>query len=203
MSRPFPSKEILNAIGDTYAPAYEVAEWARDTFLKQNSPLYNPESDHLNSAHVGFLWTNVPLIVNQQRKMGRAKIPQIQGSKWDKGIYESQLITWFGTVPNFLITLDALLCNEASDRQFCRITDHEYLHCGQRMKYGFPVFDKKTNKPKFAMRGHDREVFDSEIRRWGARAVLGEAVDIILAANNAPEIPDDDIVSLCGTCALM
>lgn len=175
----------------------------RYTFLRQESPLYNVEHDHLNSALLGVLWTNVDLIIRGSKKDAITMLPVGMGSCVDRALRSVQMLAWFGTMPDFLIIFNAFSAIGSSDRQFCRLSDHELTHCGQKMKDGFPDFDKETCKPKFAMRPHDRELFDSEIRRWGARSVLGNTtVDIIRAVEEEPEIPDIDIAQMCGTCAL-
>lgn len=203
MSRPQPPPEIFEP-EPIYVPSKELDAWAREVFLSEQSPLWNPEHDHLNSANIGWLWTNEEIVVNQQRKAGMAMLPRAQGNKIIRGIFEQQLVSWFGEVPDFLITLDGPLMSKASDRQFFRVGDHELWHCGQKYdKDGIPQFDSETGLPKFAMRGHDREYFDGEIVRWGALPVLGEAgVKAVRAALKKPQIPEEDIVGMCATCAL-
>ena len=111
-----------------------------------------------------------------------------------------QLIGWFGTVPDFVLTFDASYCAECSDAEFMALVEHELYHCGQeRDIYGLPKFTR-FGTPKFTMRGHDVEEFVGVVRRYGADAAGVSAM--VEAANAGPEIARVDIARACGTCHL-
>lgn len=173
-------------------------EWARKVFFDRDSPLWNVVHDHLRRATIGWLWTNTPLVIGGVPKVGQARIPKLtQGDAWLKMRHDQQLISWFGGVPDFLITLYAPWAFDCEDLIFCAVSDHELGHCGQKLKFGFPVFTKKTNKPVFAMRGHDFEQFNFIVERYGAPAAgIEEAVKL---AKRAPLIDVAAVTGLCGT----
>lgn len=201
--RPRPPEEILHTLGPVFMPALDVEIWARDVLIAEESPLWNVEHEHLRSASLGFLWTNVPLVMQGQRKIGMAQMPNAQGNKWTKERHDLQLVQWFGAKPDFLITLDGVLCDAVEDIEWCATVDHELLHCGQaKDEYGCPKFGRDDGLPKFAMRGHDVEEFVSIIQRYGVKAGAGDSAAFVKAALSKPEIGRADISRMCGTCAL-
>jgi hypothetical protein len=107
----------------------------------------------------------------------------------------------FRREPDFVLVFNADCAMEESDRGFCLLANHELTHCGQAMKYDCPDF-KKDGSPKFAMRPHDRELFDSDIRLFGTRAVFGDETQMVIDSASQPEFSDIDIAAACGTCAM-
>jgi Putative phage metallopeptidase len=194
---PRPPKRLLS-LTHTIEPADGLDAWARKVFLDPGSPLWNVIHDHLKGATIGWLWTNKPLVIGGIQKAGRAQMPKLnQGDAWLKMRHDQQLISWFGGVPDFLITLYALWAFDAEDVVFLAVNDHELGHCGQKMKFGFPIFSKKTNKPQFAMRGHDFEQFNFIVERYGPRAA---GIEEAVKAARKPSLIDLAIVTgLCGT----
>jgi len=184
-----------------FAPAPDLLEWARATFIEDEASLLNEDHAHLRAADIGFLWTNVPNSRNQNRIVGQAELgtPRAMG-KWAKARAESQVETWFGSVPDFLITIDARYASECADAEFCSLIEHELYHCGQeRNEFGLPKFTK-WGRPVFAMRGHDVEEFVGIVRRYGVGAAAGQTLALVEAARRRPEIASVDISQACGTC---
>jgi len=203
LQRPQPPAELFNVKSPPFMPAPELEAWMRKTFLDEESPLWNPEHSHLKRAKLGVLWSGVPLSVRGARAAAFASFPDGMGSKFDRQLREMQMSAFFGKMPDFLLVFDARIAVESSDRTFCRRANHELTHCGHKKdKFGVPLYNKKPFRPKFYLRPHDREVFDSDIRLFGARAALGDAVDVILRAERMPEFSDDEIAMMCGTCAV-
>ena len=204
ITRPLPPIEVVDGIGPVFMPAPEVDEWLRAAFLDEKSPLYNVEHDHLNSANLGILWTNVENIRQMRRVVGMVELPKPHPAlgKWAKARYEYQLEQWFGQVElDFLITLNAIYCAGSSDIEFCSVVDHELFHCAQKLdEDGFPAFNKYTGKPKFALRGHDVEEFVGIVRRYGAGAAAGETAALVAAAQLEPEIAAVSVATMCGNC---
>lgn len=203
--RPVPPRELLEAVEGQFVPAPDVEKFLRQMFVHmEGAPFYDERHAHLNCASIGVLWTNNELKINGSRKAAIAFMPKNKGmSRLDKDIWSYLMRSWFEVVPDFAIIFDALIAAAASDREFLLTGGHELTHCGQETKYGVPQFHQ-NRLPKFAMRPHDHELFTSDLR-FGARTVLGkEAVDSILRSElEGPEISDEYIRNMCGTCALV
>lgn len=193
-----PPKEMYG-----FRPAPEVLAWIKDALLSPDGPLHNPEHIHLNDAHIGVLWAGVANVRQGRQVLGQAEMPRPQGNRWVKARQEQQLEEWFGDIPDFLITLDAAYCADCSDIEFARLVEHELLHCGQeRDEYGVPKFNRETGLPKFGIRGHDVELFVTEVRRYGIQVAGELAVKLVEAANSKPEVSGINIARACGTCQL-
>lgn len=193
---PRPPKRLLS-LAYTIEPADGLDAWARKVFLNPDSPLWNVIHDHLKAARIGWLWTNKPLVIGGIQKAGRAQMPKLnQGDAWLKMRHDQQLTSWFGAIPDFLITLYAPWGCDAGEIVFLAVNDHELGHCGQMKNFGIPQF-AKNGKPKFAMRGHDVEQFDFIVERYGPQAAGVEAM--VEAAKRPPLIAPAQIMQLCGT----
>lgn len=119
------------------------------------------------------------------------------GSKWRNARSEIQLRSWFGTVPDFLITLYAPFLSQADNRTFCSVVEHELYHCTQRLdEYGSPKF-KQDGSPVFGIRGHDVEEFIGVAVRYGMTADLAKLFD---AVKLTKQVSDSTIEGVCGTC---
>lgn len=204
-NRPLPPAELTNDLRypEAFTPAPDVAAWAIATFCTPgNGPLYNPEHTHLTQARIGMLWTNTPNVKQMRSVAGTAEIPYIQGGKWVKARMEYQLAQWFGSVPDFLITLDAVTAAQMTDATFCALVEHELYHCAQaRDDYGAPRFTRDGD-PKFAIRGHDAEEFVGVVRRYGVGNAAGGVAELVKAAQREPLIAAADIEYACGTCGV-
>jgi hypothetical protein len=204
IQRPMPPQSLLEAVDDVFIPAPEVEAWLRTSFLDEQSPLYNVEHDHLNSARLGVLWTNAANVRQMMPVAGMVELPKPHPAlgKWGKARHEHQLRVWFGTAElDFLITLYAPYCAEATDILFCALVEHELYHCAHRLDaFGFPEFYKSTGLPKFAIKGHDVEEHVGVVRRYGIGSAAGSSRAFLVAALNEPEVGEADIAGVCGTC---
>lgn len=201
MGRPMPPAEQVEGFEAWFAPAPDLAEWAVATFIADGAPLQNLDHEHLRSASIGFLWTNVQNAKKGRTVIGTAEPGQPQGAmgKWGRAKAALQVRQWFGIVPDFIITIDAAWWLLASDAEACALVEHELYHCAQdRDEYGAPKFSKQTGRPVFTMRGHDVEEFIGVVRRYGADAAGVRA--LIEAAEAGPEIAAAEIAQCCGTC---
>lgn len=202
LTRPAPPAEAVDvSIYGTFVPAPEVWQWIADTILRPGSPLYNPDHEHLIDADVGVLWTSAPNVSKGRQVIGTAETPTFTCGGWKRARQEMQIRQWFGGLPDFIITLDALHCAQASDVEFCALIEHELYHCAQAVdEFGVPKFNRDTGLPKFAIKGHDVEEFVGVVRRYG---VTSEAVaDLIIAASKPAEVSNLNIARACGTCML-
>jgi hypothetical protein len=203
MTRPFPPADMAGISGRTFLPAPEVAAWVEATFFEQSSLVANPDHDHLKDAHIGYLWTVVENNSKGRRVIGQCETGSPQGAmgKWSRARAVQQITDWFGSIPNFIITLDADYCQQCGDAEFMALVEHELYHAAQDVdEFGSPKFSKSTGEPVFVVRGHDVEQFVGVVRRYGADAAgVREMVD---AANRPPEIARARIEHACGTCQL-
>lgn len=203
-TRPRPPERLLGSEGfftHAVAPAPELHDWARATFIDEAAPLVNEEHAHLREARLGFLWTSAPNAKQGNRVVGLTEECKFLGNRWAKVRFEQQVAGWFGDpLPHFLLTFDAGFAEEASDAAFCALVEHELLHCGQeRDGFGCPKFTK-DGEPRLAMRGHDVEEFVSVVRRYGVGAAAGRTADLVEAARATPLICAADVAGVCGTC---
>src|SRR5690349_3540696 len=108
--RPRPPKKLLETRQTEFMPAPDLDIFVRDSFLNEDSKLYNYDHRHLRQARIGYLWTNVGNQKQMKSVVGTCEIPKPSpmSSVWQKARYLYQLRNWFGTDElDFLITLDA------------------------------------------------------------------------------------------------
>lgn len=182
-------------------PAPELDEWVRAQLIAEDGAIHNPDHAHLHDADLGFLWSSAPCASKGRMVAGMAEIPAFRCNQWQKARQELQIRGWFGLMPDFIITLDAYYCQDASDPEFLALVEHELYHCAQAVdEFGAPRFNQQTGRPTFTIKGHDVEEFVGVVRRYG---VTSEAVaDLVVAAANKPEVSKLNIARACGTCAL-
>lgn len=202
-ARPLPPADLVEHLfGVRMRPALEVEEWARATFLAEGGDLHNPEHQHLLDADVRFMWASDGYLKQGRRIVGLTEKLQIMASPWAKARQEQQLCEWFGHVPEFLITLDALHCAQCDDLEFCALVEHELYHVGhQKDEFGAPAFTKE-GKPRLGIRGHDVEEFVGVVSRYGVGSVDGNLAQMIMAAAKGPTVAPIRIAQACGTCQL-
>ncbi len=190
--------------GDKFIPCPKTSDWLRETFLNKNSPLYNVEHDHLNSAEIGVLWTNAYNSRHMKQIVGTAELakPPASLSKWAKARWEYQMLQWFGDkVLDFVITLYAPYFAGVDEVEQCSGTEHELYHCGQALDgFGLPKFSRTTGKPIFGIRGHDVEEFVGIMKRYGPTAGAGDSLAFAMVSRIDPEITRKDFAGMCGTC---
>jgi hypothetical protein len=200
--RPQPPRELLvpSAV-DRFVPAPELVAWARATFVDRDGVLRNVDHAHLASATIGALWTDAPNSRGMRAVVGTAEIPVFRGSKWVKARQVAQMIAWFGSLPDFVLTFSAEYASGAEDATFCSLVEHELYHCGQATdEFGSPKFRKNDGKPVFTIRGHDVEEFVGIVRRYGAARGAGDTAALVEAGKKKPEVAQASIDWACGTC---
>lgn len=197
--RPSPPAGLFESPYMAFAPAPEVLAWARSTFLTAGESLHNEDHDHLEYADFRFLWASGGFAKQGRTVLGQCEEVTFRAGPWQKGRQEQQMRDWFGSVPDFVITLDAAYSLKCSDEEFCALVEHEIYHIGQTMdEFGAPAFTK-DGMPKLGMRAHDVEEFVGVVRRYGASADVQKMID---AAKTTPEVAKLNIARACGTCLL-
>lgn len=203
LERPRPPAGMAHPLRhpEGFVEAPEVLAWIRGTFINRGAPLFNPEHGHLTLARIGVLWTNAPNARHMRGIAGTAEVPVAQGGRWQKARAAQQLREWFGTDNlDFLITLDAVYSDQASDASFCALVEHELYHCAQaRDEYGAPKF-RKSGRPVYGIRGHDVEEFTGIVRRYGVGPTGHNLAEMVKVAGKKPEVAEAAISLACGTC---
>jgi hypothetical protein len=172
--------------------------------LEEGGDLHNPDHKHLLDAQIGYLWASEGYTKAGRRILGLTEdLDQAgMGSPWKRMRAEQQMRAWFGTVPRFLITLDAVHCSSCSDAEFCALVEHELYHCGHRLdEFGNPAFTRDGG-PKLAIRPHDVEEFVGVVSRYGVGDPGGYLAQLVIAAATAPRVAPIRIAQACGTCLL-
>lgn len=186
----------------SFVPAPEVADWSKKHLLTEGAALYNPEHRHLEFADIGFLWAAGGFVKQMRRIIGQTEEVTFRCSAWQKGRQEQQMSEWFGSVPAYLITLDAEYCAQCTDIEFCALVEHELYHIGhQKDHYGQPSFTR-DGLPKLAIRGHDVEEFVGIVQRYGVGDPDGQIAKMVKAAKERPAVGRVNIAQACGTCLL-
>lgn len=204
LTRPLPPAKMLSIntflSGCYYEPAPELEEWMRKCFINDDGPLVNVRHQHLQEATIGCVWTNKEMKRGGQTYAAMCEMPMAQGilNRWR---VEHLLNSWFGSVPDFVITFDAAINNAVSDATFCAICEHELCHAGQAIdrETGEPKF-KKSGDPVFCMVSHEIEEFVCIPERYGVQNSAGAAVKIFEAMKRGPTIAQADIDFACGSC---
>lgn len=199
MMRPRPPYDMIDGCGQFIA-APELEAWARNTFISEISPIYNPDHAHLQMASLGFVWTNEPNTRAGRVILGQCEImPPMSMGKWQRARALAQVSDWFGQMPDFLITISAGAAQYMDNDSFCALIEHELYHAGQATDdFGQPRFNKRTGLPVFAIKGHDVEEFVGVVRRYGASAAGVE--EMVRAANKGPEVAPANVARACGNC---
>lgn len=200
ITRPMPSAEL--SFHNPFVPAPDVTDWIAEKILKETGELHNPDHKHLLQASICVLWTCVANTRQQRQVIGQAEKPAFRCGAWQKARQEMQIEQWFGIIPDFLITLDADYCREASDLEFAALVEHELYHCAQELDdWGEPKF-RQDGSPAFAIRGHDVEEFIGVVARYGVGNPDGPVAKLVEAANRKPLVSGINIARACGTCQL-
>lgn len=199
MRRPYPPEELIEAPNGMFRAAHDLMDWVKETFIDENGELANVEHEHLQSADVGFLWTNVENTRRGRLILGQAALMPPTGDKWSAARATEQVERWFGGMPDFMITIYAPTAAAMDHWQFCALIEHELYHCAQKAdKYGSPIFNDQTGKPTWEMRGHSVEEFTGVVRRYGATSP--ELSEMNRLMNKGPEISEARISGACGVC---
>lgn len=201
---PASMSDIDQMMRGVFVPDQTFEAWIRACYIAEDGPLFDRDHAHLAQASLGVLWTNAENTRQTKRIVGTAEIPQFRGSSgWTKARQEHQMQEWFGELPDFVLTFDAIYCGQASDREFCSLVDHEMRHCVQATdEFGEPRFNKTTGRPIFGVKAHDVEEFTAVVSRFGIEAGAGDAVDLVIAAARPFSVSDAMIAQACGRASV-
>lgn len=198
----FPSVPVSLLDGPgTIEPCPEVGEWTLAMFMTPGQFLYNDEHSHLEDASFGFLWSNVSNVKTGKRILGTAQVGEPSGgTPWAKIATQKQRESWFGDVPDYIVTLDAVWLSTARPEQICALVEHELYHCNiERDEFGDPKFDKYGGT-KPAMKQHDVEEFVGVVKRYGL-TMDSKREEMAEAVRRGPLYGSGDLGGICGTCA--
>ncbi|MDC4273484.1 putative metallopeptidase [Acinetobacter baumannii] len=208
--RPFPPQELIDKADEEetirLAPAPDLMNWVIANFLTIGGPLHNPDHDHIaelihdNEEFLAFAWASSACMAKKRMVLGQCEKVMFNQGGWKKARQEQQMRDWFGYVPVYLITIDASYCDQASDRDFCALVEHELYHIGvERDEDGDPLISEMTGLPKHYLAGHDVEEFVGVVKRWGADESVKRLIEV---AKQAPFVSDVNISKCCGTCLI-
>ncbi len=204
IARPYPPSALLELsdlsdFGIRLTPAPEAWEWLQAEILADTGSIHNEDHAHLLDADIRIMWASSAFNKQGRTVLGQAEQIAFRAGGWQKARMEQQMMDWFGSVPDFIITLAADFCAQCSDLEFCALVEHELYHIAQATNQeGEPKFTQ-DGFPKLEMRGHDVEEFVGVVRRYGASADVQALVD---AANQPAEVAKLHIARACGTCLL-
>jgi len=205
IKRPMPPKHIgqlTDGEWNMFVPAPELLQFVSDSFIGEDKPLYNEDHNHLIGADIAFLWAPSGFETKQRFVIGQCEEVTFRCGPWQKARQEQQMIQWFGHVPEFLITVDAKYCEQASDADFCALLEHELYHIGQKLDgFAQPKFTK-SGHAALEMRGHDVEEFIGIVQRYGVGNPNGATARFVKAANSKPTVSKLALFHACGTCLL-
>lgn len=206
MKRPMPPDHLLDIdpvdpMG--FEPAPELKEWILERFISDEGELHNPDHMHISPWDDDLfkvLWASSGFIKAERVVLGQAEKFAPMAGGWRKARQEKQMIDWFGCVPKFIITIDAIYASSASDVDFCALIEHELYHIGaKRDEDGNYVMSQGTGEYKYYLRPHDVEEFHGVVQRYGASPDVQKMVEL---ANDGPTISRANIAHACGTCLL-
>ncbi|MFX4955438.1 putative metallopeptidase [Acinetobacter baumannii] len=208
--RPFPPQELIDKADEEeairLAPAPDLMNWVIANFLTIGGPLHNPDHDHIaelihdNEKFLAFAWASSACMAKKRMVLGQCEKVMFNQGGWKKARQEQQMRDWFGYVPVYLITIDASYCDQANDRDFCALIEHELYHIGvERDEDGDPLISEMTGLPKHYLAGHDVEEFVGVVKRWGADESVKRLIEV---AKQAPFVSDVNISKCCGTCLI-
>jgi len=199
-ARPLPPITMIeDGESDAFQPALDIPDWVQANIIAPGAPLHNPDHAHLEHADIAYLWAAGGFVKAGRTVLGQCEEVTFRCGAWQKGRQEQQMRHWFGRVPEYLITLDAMYVAQCSDLEFCSLLEHELYHIAQDTDmFGDPAF-KKDGMPRLFLKGHDVEEFVGVVRRYGATPDVAKIVE---AASHAPEVAKINIARACGTCLL-
>lgn len=208
--RPFPPQDLIDKAEEDeairLAPAPDLMNWVITNFLTIGGPLHNPDHDHIaellhdNEEFLAYAWASTACVAKKRMVLGQCEKVMFNQGGWKKARQEQQMRDWFGYVPVYLITIDATYCDQATDRDFCALIEHELYHIGvERDEDGEALYSEMTGLPKHYLAGHDVEEFIGVTKRWGADESVKRLVEV---AKQAPFVSDVNISKCCGTCLI-
>lgn len=115
---------------------------------------------------IEYLMANDTVFKGNKNVIGTTHLPTVQGRL--KSLFEMLLRQFFGGDIDFLITIDAVWWEGATERDKEALIWHELCHIRQEItKDGELKFDRDGN-PVFGLVEHDVTAFHSEVARYGA-----------------------------------
>lgn len=174
-ARPMPP-ETLGQFEGSYpieiTAAHDMPLFVLNTLLNPDSPLHNPDHDHLRdhfeNGSIQFLWAAPKYEKGGMNVLGQCELLQFRVGGWQKARHEQQFMEWFGfSLPDWIITLSAGYCYTCTAKEYMALVDHELYHIAQESVLGTPKFSKTTGLPILKLRGHDVEEFNGIVRRYG------------------------------------
>jgi len=208
--RPFPPHDLIDKAEEDeairLAPAPDLMNWVITNFLTIGGPLHNPDHDHIaellhdNEEFLACAWASSACVAKKRMVLGQCEKVMFNQGGWKKARQEQQMRDWFGYVPTYLITIDASYCDQATDRHFCALIEHELYHIGvERDSDGEIIYSDHTGLPKHYLAGHDVEEFIGVVKRWGPSKNVKRLIEV---AKNPPFVSDLDISKCCGNCVI-
>ncbi len=208
---PAPDPELLETHHEgrgIIVPANDLEAWVWSNILSDDGPLSNYDFEALREhrPRVGFLWCTEVEMRKGRRTLGTCALGRPTGRVWEQIRRTEQLLRWFGEVPAFVITLDALFASHAlqTDRpaDLLAVVEHELYHCGQELdRYGAVRFTP-DDTPVWTVAPHDVEEFAGVVRRYGVAASaagpLAAAIEHV--REHGPDVAEASLDGLCGTC---
>lgn len=208
--RPFPPTEFIAQAEEEEVirliPAVDLKEWVIANWLTVGGHLHNPDHDHIaellhdDETFLAFAWASSAAVAKKRMVLGQCEKVMFNQGGWKKARQEQQMRDWYGFVPQYLITVDASFCEQATDHDFCALIEHELYHIGvERDEDGEAIYSEMTGLPKHYLADHDVEEFYGVVRRWGASENVKRLVEI---AKNPPFVSDFNVSACCGTCVI-
>jgi hypothetical protein len=202
--RPRPPINLSESLDIEFIPAPELLPWVQVNLFNQDAKLHNADHAHLIDARLGFLWASMGYARAGRLVLGQTEDLRMpaRGNGWQRARAEQQMRDWFPNgAPDFLITLDAAYCDQATDAEFCALVEHELYHIAQDVdEFGSPKFSRDTGEPKLRLVGHDVEEFVGVVRRYGVGKPDSPLAQMVKAATDGPQVAGITIAHACGNC---
>ena len=184
-----------------FLPSPDLAQWISTIFIEEMAPWPLTDIIVICRRRTSDAFGHPSKLVTQgHRRIGQAERPRppANANAWVRGRWEQQIREWFGNVPDFILTFDAMWSAEASDREWCSLVDHELSHCVQALNaFGEPRFNRE-GLPVFSILGHLVEEFPDVVARYGVHAAAGDTVGLVTAASRPALVTDAMIALACG-----
>lgn len=132
--------------------------------------MQHPEHQHLadNDITIGWLMRTTPKVKAGKTVLGSIHDTKTMAQGGFKDLFTMMLERLLGTVPQYVVVLDAEFWGSASVTQREALVWHELAHCRHATdQYDAPKYDRDGN-PVYALVSHDIEAFRSEVERFGA-----------------------------------
>lgn len=200
MIRPQPSPELRNP-GNQIEPSVDLQEWLMNTFVHEDGELWNVDHEHLRTANIAAIWTNVEFEQDLMPVAGMAEIVKVNGKPWARTERIDHLCLLHGDIPQARIWIYAPVAANYSDSQFCGLIEHELYHLAHKKdKNNEPMFDDE-GRPVLTTRAHDVSEFLGVVERYGVDSVHPNVKKMVEIAKRKPSIAATAIQVACGTCA--